>query len=57
MKKNYGVSVSYSYETVEEAVKFASQRATRNGEDVRVWQAIKLVAPKTPDVTISDITL
>jgi len=56
MSKNFMVS-GINYSTLDEAVKSASLRAARNGEEIKVYQAVKLVAPKTPDIDITDIVI
>lgn len=56
-EKNFMTSAGYAYDTLDEALKSSSRRATKNGEDVKVYQAIKLVSPKTPEVDVTDIVL
>ena len=57
MKKNFLVQGGYHYDTLADAVKEASRRASRDGTEYKVYQAVKLVAPKTPDVDVSDVVI
>lgn len=56
-KADYVIQGGYYYDNLADAVKNASVRAVRNGEELKVYKAVKLVAPKTPDVDVSDILL
>lgn len=55
--KNFTVDGGTYYETLEDAITYASKRANKTGEDHKVYQAIKLVATTTPNVVVTDIVL
>lgn len=53
-----GFKVDYNdYDTLEEAVKYASKQAARKWDTYTVWQAVKTVEPSPdtlPKVVVSD---
>lgn len=57
MKRNYYVEGGNYHENLDDAVKQASQYSAKRGDEYRVFQAVKLVAPTTPNVVVSDITI
>lgn len=56
-RQDFCVQGGYYFDTLAEAVKEASRRAARDGSDMKVYQAVKLVCPKSPEVDITDIVI
>lgn len=57
MKKNFLVQGGYYYDTLADALKEASRVAARTTAEIKVYQAVKLVSPKTPEVDVTDVVL
>jgi hypothetical protein len=55
--KNYAVSSSGDFDTLDEAVAYASRRAQKNTDTFRVYKAVKEVGPTTPNVIVTDVTV
>lgn len=55
--KTYMSSRGYAYDSLEEALAKSSHSAVTRGEEVLIYKLIKKVAPKTPDVDVTDITV
>ncbi len=46
-----------TFATLDEAIKDSSRRASKQQLDVTIYQAVKKVSPKAPEVDVSDITV
>lgn len=57
MKRNFYVEGNSYWDTLEDAVKEASQRSASKMSEYRVFQAVKLVGPTTPNVVVTDLTI
>jgi len=55
-KENYVVEGGYYYNTEDEAIDAAKKRVNKTSDDHKVYKAIKLVSPLTPNVQVTDVT-
>ena len=55
-KENYVVEGGYYYATEDEAIDAAKKRVNKTSDDHKVYKAIKLVSPLTPNVQVTDVT-
>jgi len=54
-KENYVIEGGYYYNTEDEAIDAAKKRVNKTSDDHKVYKAIKLVSPLTPNVQVTDI--
>ena len=54
-KENYVVEGGYYYATEGEAIDAAKKRVNKTSDDHKIYKAIKLVSPLTPNVQVTDI--
>lgn len=55
-KENYVVEGGYYFNTEDEAIDAAKKRVNKTSDDHKVYKAIKLVSPLTPNVQVTDVT-
>jgi len=54
-KENYVVEGGYYFNTEDEAIDAAKKRVNKTSDDHKIYKAIKLVSPLTPNVQVTDV--
>lgn len=56
-KKDFVVQGGYYFDTLDEAVADAKKRVAKGYDDLKVYQAVKIVSTTTPNVEVKDYAI